>query len=98
MALNRYANDSSINLGDQLGTHQGLNLIRRGIKTGRFQIINRMVTTGDDRLDTLAGTIYGDARYWWVLAAASDIGWGMQVPPGTIINVVSLADIQKVIG
>lgn len=97
MALNRYSNDPRINLGDQLGTHAALTLIRRAIKTGRFPIVDRLVATGEDRLDTLAGTIYGDARYWWVLAAASDIGWGMQVPPGTIINIVSLSDIQKAV-
>lgn len=97
MALNRYSNDPRINLGEQLGTHAALSLIRRAIKAGRFPIVNRLIATGDDRLDTLAGAIYGDARYWWVLAAASDIGWGLQIPPGTVINVVSLADVQKAI-
>jgi hypothetical protein len=24
---------------------------------------------------------------WWVIAAASGIGWGMQVPPGVILKI-----------
>ena len=39
------------------------------------------------RLDTLAGKYYGDSQYWWVIAAASGIGWGLQVPPGTLIRI-----------
>ena len=48
------------------------------------------------RLDQLSGEAYGDAGYWWVIAAASGIGWGMQVPPGTIINIP--LSLEKVIG
>lgn len=40
-----------------------------------------------ERLDTLSGQFYGDSSYWWILAASSGIGWGLQVPPGTIIKV-----------
>ena len=96
--IKRYRIDSRINLGQQLGTARGLPLLRREIKSGRISIINQVITTGDDRLDSLAGSIYGDGRYWWVLAAASDIGWGLQVPPGTVINIVNLEDVQNIIG
>ena len=56
----------------------------------------QIVATGADRLDTLAGTIYGDARYWWVLAAASDIGWCLQIPPGTLINIIDLRLVEEI--
>ena len=46
------------------------------------------------RLDILAGTLYGDGRLWWVLAAASNIGWWPQVPAGTLIRVP--ADLTEV--
>jgi hypothetical protein len=39
----------------------------------------------DARLDVMAGREYGDASLWWVIAAASNIGWGLQVPAGTRI-------------
>ena len=48
------------------------------------------------RLDQISGESYGDAGYWWVIAAASGIGWGMQVPPGTLIKIPD--SLEKVIG
>lgn len=53
------------------------------------QTINYTVKVLEDgeRLDILAGIYYEDSSLWWVLAAASGIGWGLQVPPGTIIRV-----------
>ena len=35
------------------------------------------------RLDHLAQDYLGDASLWWVIAAASGIGWGLQIPEGT---------------
>ena len=90
MTLSRYINDPRINLGQQLGTSESILALRRAIKSGTVPFVNRMILTGTDRLDTIAGDFYGDARYWWVLAVASGIGWGLQVPPGTIINFISL--------
>ena len=50
------------------------------------------------RLDILAGQRYGDASLWWIIAAASGIGWGLQVPPGTIVRVPkNLSDILAII-
>ena len=40
-----------------------------------------------ERLDVLAGKIYGDGGYWWIIAAASGIGWSLQVPPGTRLKI-----------
>jgi nucleoid-associated protein YgaU len=39
------------------------------------------------RLDQLAGVAYQSSTYWWVIAAASGIGWGLQVPPGTVLRI-----------
>ena len=41
---------------------------------------------------------YKDSRFWWVLAAASDIGWGLQVPPGTIINIPNINQVSIIVG
>jgi len=47
-----------------------------------------------ERLDYLAGINYGDSSLWWVIAAASGIGYGLQVPPGTILRIpISLTDV-----
>lgn len=96
MAFGRYDNDFRINLGTQFGTNRSLYSIRNAIRSGLIPVVQTFIATGDDRLDALAGTIYGDASYWWVLAAASDIGWNLQVPPGTVIRVVSLSDVKGI--
>lgn len=61
-------------------------LIRNGIKNGAIDTTD-IVLEEDRRLDQIAGQYYGDASYWWVIASASGIGWGLQVPAGTIINI-----------
>lgn len=96
MGTSRYTADDQISFGNQLATARVVTSIRSGIRDGRISVIRQVIATGSDRLDTLAGTIYGDARYWWVLAAASNIGWGLQIPPGTIINVIRLSDITGI--
>jgi nucleoid-associated protein YgaU len=47
----------------------------------------KIVLNTSQRLDTLAGQYYGDAQYWWVIAASSGIGWALQVPAGTVIRI-----------
>ena len=49
-----------------------------------------------ERLDHLAGQYYDDATMWWVIAAASGIGWGLQVPAGTFIRIPT--DLTAVAG
>jgi hypothetical protein len=43
------------------------------------------------RLDHLAGIAYNDSTLWWIIAAASGIGWGLQCPPGTVIKIPNSA-------
>ena len=45
--------------------------------------------TESQRLDVIAAQQYGDPSYWWVIAAASGIGWGLQCPPGTLVRIPS---------
>lgn len=97
MAFGRYARCPKLNFGAQFGTSTAIQSIRLAIKDGRLQT-KTTVLRGAERLDTMAGSIYGDARYWWVLAAASDVGWGMQLPAGTIIRVPDLAAVTKIVG
>ena len=98
MAFSRYIRDDYGVTGLGLTVAQATNQIRRAIARGFITPTRVLVITEADRLDTIAGEVYGDGRYWWVLAAASDIGWGMQVPPGTIINVLDLATIERIVG
>lgn len=97
MAYSRYLRDSRINLGQQLGTANSTLLLKNAIRDGLIPVVRQITATGDDRLDSLAGAIYGDAKYWWVLAAASGIGWGLQIPPGTLVNIVNLEDVLAIV-
>jgi len=46
-----------------------------------------LVTKAGQRLDHLAASSFGDNKLWWIIAAASGIGWPLQVPPGTLIRI-----------
>lgn len=98
MAFGRYNRTPQLGLGVQYGTSRAIEAIRKGISSGQITITQEIIIRGAERLDTIAGVVYGDARYWWILAAASDIGWGLQVPVGTVIKVPQLADISALIG
>jgi hypothetical protein len=97
MASSRYARTPIIDFGRQYGTSEAVNNIRAAIKNGSMPT-KQLLVRGVERLDTLAGSIYGDARYWWILAAASDVGWGLQVPPGTVINIPDLSAVITLVG
>jgi len=96
MPSSRYTRTPILAYGQQYGTGRAAEAIRAGIKSGLIQS-NQIVLRGRERLDTMAGVIYGDARYWWVLAAASNIGWGLQVPPGTLLTVPNLVQVAALV-
>jgi len=48
--------------------------------------------TEAERLDVIAGRVYGDGRLWWIIAAASGIGWWLQVPAGTRLVIPTSLD------
>ena len=93
----RYIRDQVSFNGKGLSSPGAVATIRFSIKSGEIPIIQTFVTTQADRLDTLAGALYNDGRYWWILAAASNIGWGMQVPPGTVIRVPDIRAVERLV-
>jgi nucleoid-associated protein YgaU len=94
----RYQRDNVRSDGRGYNSPGTINTVRQGIENGDIEILKTILLTQGDRLDTIAGTVYGDARFWWAIAAASNIGWGMQVPPGTIIKVPNMKDVERLIG
>jgi len=97
MSVSRYNRDPVLSFGRKYGSTESINAIRSAIKNGDIPYTT-MFTRGAERLDTIAGEVYGDASYWWILAAASDIGWGLQVPSNTIILVPVLSKILQYVG
>jgi hypothetical protein len=97
MSFGRYSSAPRLAFGSQLGTSSSLERVRAAV-ADRSLAVETILLRGVERLDTLAGAIYGDASYWWILAAASGIGWGLQVPPGTIIKVPQLEAVAVLLG
>ena len=56
--------------------------IKNAVDTGLVKVTTHVYEEGE-RLDSLSALFYGSSEYWWVIAAASGIGWPLQVPPGT---------------
>ena len=90
---NRYRRDPLIRAQSQYGTAKAAQAIARAALSGELRT-ERYILTGDQRLDILAGQRYGDSGLWWVIAAASRIGWALQCPAGTVLYIPT--DIGKV--
>ena len=86
--MSRYDQDASIKRGRALGTAQAAQAFRTSLAAGTIAARREVIKEGQ-RLDQLAFQEYGDGRLWWVIAAASGIGWAMQVPPGTVVLIPS---------
>ena len=84
MALRRYRRTPKIKGGTQFATPRGAYLIYKAVKRGRIQTTKKILREGE-RLDIIAGKVYGNSKLWWIIAAASGIGWGVQAPPGTVL-------------
>lgn len=70
--------------------------VRAAIKSGNINF-SEITLQESQRLDILAGIYYGDSTLWWAIAAASDIGWSLQAPPGTLIRIPEEKDLRKII-
>lgn len=72
--------------------------IYRAIENGEIDIDIKISEEGK-RLDHYANEYYGDASNWWVIAAASGIGWWLQVPAGTYLviptNLEQIEDLKE---
>ena len=96
MSMNRYQGDSTAG-GKRLGSSGAHKRIRLALKTRSIMLKPYVIREGE-RLDVLAGRHLGDGRLWWVIAICSGIGWSLQVPPGTRINIpINLREIKALI-
>lgn len=96
--FSRYRSTQRLGFGKQYGTSRAVAAVRNAINAGMIDIADTITISENQRLDHLAAIYYKDSRFWWVLAAASDIGWGLQVPPGTIINIPNINQVSAIIG
>jgi len=95
--IDRYENDVTVRDGKILGTNDAIVRLRAGIASGEVRTTTTILQ-GFQRLDILAHQQYGDGRLWWVIAAASGIGWWLQAPPGTRITIpIDINEVQAVL-
>lgn len=98
MPISRYSRNSIIAGGARYGTSNAGKVIQRAVQNNLITF-KRVVLPDGNRLDTIAGIEYGDSTLWWVIAAASKIGWSLQVPPGTVITIpTNLSQIALLVG
>lgn len=96
MAIRRYSRTPVYGLGYRYGTSYAISVIRENIKNGNIRY-DEYVLQEKERLDILAGQYYSDATLGWVIAAASNIGWALQTPPGTALKIPNLDDVSRFI-
>ena len=96
--VNRYRRAPKIKKGKAYGTFDPCYYVYQAAITG--QIDTQPYTTKEgERLDILAGKYLGDGKLWWAIAAASGIGWNLQVPPGTYLRIpTNSRQLQQIIG
>ncbi len=91
MSVSRYRRVSRLKGNSQLGTSNITRVIFRNVIDGNIAYINHVLKEGE-RLDHLAGKFLGNGDLWWVVAAASGIGWMLQAAPGTRIRIPTNVD------
>ncbi len=95
--MRRYTKDKRIR-GGKLETAKTVTALRRARDYGLVST-REIILKESQRLDHLAHEHLGNSRFWWVLAALSDIGWGLQLPPGTVVRIpVDMRVIQTIVG
>lgn len=97
MTIKRYGRAPVIKFGEKYGTSYAINAIRSNINLGNIRYTAHILAE-NERLDILAGEYYDEGTYWWIIAAASGVGWGLQVPPGTLLKIPNMEDVVKYIG
>tara|TARA_Y100000310_G_scaffold103609_1_gene101988 strand:+ start:6529 stop:6819 length:291 start_codon:yes stop_codon:yes gene_type:complete len=93
MAVSRYSSVPLLDL-KYFGTPDGFLDIKNAINNGAIKTYS-YITKPRDRLDTLAHNFFGDGRYWWIIAIANDIGWGLQITNGRTLIIPS--DISSIL-
>lgn len=97
MTIRRYTRSPVLGFRSFYGTSFAISVIRENIKNGDIRY-DETILEESERLDVMAGRIYGDGSLGWIIAAASNIGWLSQAPPGTKILIPNLEDVSRLIG
>ena len=96
--MKRYNTILNLERNRQYASSDVIHTIKLEIERGNIRLMGTVILQGGQRLDTISAQAYGDSSFAWVLAAASNIGFILQVPPGTLIRIPNLNDVSAFIG
>ena len=100
MAISRYRNATIIRRDNKrftLSSHIGPRI--KALIDAKQLPFEVFTLSQGQRLDIVSANYYGDPSYWWVIAAASGIGWQCQVPAGTVLKIPqSLDQVARISG
>jgi hypothetical protein len=82
----RYITTPILDGGRNFGTNKLSRRIYLACEAGAINC-KLSILAENQRLDQIAGSEYGDSSLWWIIAAASGIGWALQCPAGTSIRI-----------
>lgn len=80
----KYSFDNIIGIKPKYATTNLCTKIFNDCKNGQIETTTILYNEGD-RLDYISQRYYGNGLDWWIIAAASGIGWWLQINPGTEI-------------
>lgn len=90
MALSRYKIEDGIEVDIS-------NDIYKLVEAGVIEV-DYVLSKEGKRLDHYAYDAYGDGMNWWIIAAASGIGWWLQCPAGTLLAIPKeISDIERLL-
>jgi len=95
MGISRYKFSPRLEGSRKYGTSTVSAIIFNAIEGGSINY-NVIVLSEGQRLDHIAHRVFGSSEYWWIISAASGIGWGLQLPAGTVIRIPS--NLNDVLG
>ena len=86
MGFSRYTFTPKIMGRTILATSTANTRIFNGVINGSIPYTSQILKE-NQRLDHIAANAYGSGDMWWIIAAASGIGWCLQCPAGTILRI-----------
>ena len=84
--IGRYTLSRRIEDGKAIAPSKASAILYRAALSTALPVSLRVLEEGE-RLDTISFEVYGTSSFWWIIAGASGIGWGLQVPPGTLLKI-----------
>ena len=86
MSIGRYTFANRFNAGEGISNPRSSSKIFRAVESGQISVTYTRLG-GAQRLDAIAYEKYGDGSYWWVIAAASGIGYCLQASAGAYLRI-----------